>query len=130
MDVNDLPIHNLVVSTSRRISTKHSPQMKVFCKYCPLQLILDTGAEISMIKTSVAVGIGATIKENNENALQADGVIPLSIAGETQLLFFRNNVDLKLEALVVNYLDIDILAGRSSMTANDISLRPSNNKSL
>ena len=37
----------------------------------------------------------------------------------------RNNVDLKLEALVVNDLDIDILAGIPFMTTNDISLRPS-----
>ena len=76
-----------------------------------MQLILDTGAEISMIKTSVAQSIGATINKSSQKALQADGVTPLFIAGETRLLVSLDNVDLKLEALVVNDLDIDLLAG-------------------
>ena len=72
-----------VVSTSRRVSTKQSPQMKVFYKQFLLQIILDSGAEISMIKTSVANYISAPIPKTNQKALQADGVTPLSIAGET-----------------------------------------------
>ena len=114
-----------VVSTSRRVSTKQSPQMKVFYKQFPLQIILDSGAEISMIKTSVANYIGAPVQKSDQKALQADGVTPLSIAGETHLLLSRNGVNLKLEALVVNDLDIDILAGIPFLTINDIGLRPS-----
>ncbi|MCG8047829.1 MAG: retropepsin-like domain-containing protein, partial [Candidatus Thiodiazotropha endolucinida] len=126
VSVNEHQTHSLrVVSTMRRISTKQSPQMKVFYKHYPLQLILDSGAEISMIKTSVANYISAPINKTNQKALQADGVTPLSIAGETHIVLSRNNVDLKLEALVVNDLDIDILAGIPFMTTNDISLRPS-----
>ena len=113
------------MSTSRRVSTKQSPQMKVFYKQFPLQIILDSGAEISMIKTSVANYIGAPIQKSDQKALQADGVTPLSIAGETHLLLSRNGVNLKLEALVVNDLDIDILAGIPFLTINDIGLRPS-----
>ena len=109
-----------VISTSRRVSTKQSPHMKVFYKQFPLQIILDSGAEISMIKTSVANYIGAPIRKTNQKALQADGVTPLSIAGETHIVLTRNNVDLKLEALVVNDLDIDILAGIPFLTINDI----------
>ena len=99
--------------------------MKVFCKHFPLQLILDSGAEISMTKTSVGNYISAPIQKTNQKALQADGVTPLSITGETHIVLSRNNVALKLEALVVNDLDIDILAGILFMTTNDISLRPS-----
>ena len=127
---NSFLTHNLRVSTSRRVITKHSPQIKVLYKHHPLQLILDTGAEISMIKTSVAQSIGATINKSTQKALQADGVTPLSIAGETRLLVSRDSVELKLEALVVNDLDIDILAGIPFMTANDISLRPSRQQIL
>ena len=78
-----------------------------------------------MIKTSIANYIGAPIRKTNQKALQADGVTPLSIAGETHLMLSRNSVDLKLEALVVNDLDIDILAGIPFLTTNDIGLRPS-----
>ncbi|MCG7875882.1 MAG: RNase H-like domain-containing protein [Candidatus Thiodiazotropha endolucinida] len=124
------PAYNLRVSTSRRVLSKQSPQIKVFYRHHPLQLILDTGAEISMIKTSVVQSIGATINKTSQKALQADGVTPLSIAGETRLLVSRDNVDLKLEALVVNDLDIDILAGIPFMTTNDISVRPSKQQIL
>ena len=122
--------HNLRVSTSRRVITKHSPQIKVFYKHHPLQFILDTGAEISMIKTSVAQSFSATINRSTQKALQADGGSPLSIAGETCVLVSRDSVDLKLEALVVNDLDIDILASNPFMTVNDISLRPSRQQIL
>ena len=65
------------------------------------------------------------IFKNNQKALQADEVTTLSIAGETHLVLSRNNVDLKPEALVVDDLDIDILAGIIPFTTtNDISLRP------
>ena len=126
-DSNALPINNSlrVVSGSRRVITKQSPQVKVFYKHFPLQVILDTGAEVSMIKTSVAREIGAVIHKTSQKALQADGMTPLSITGETRLLLSRDNIELKLEALVVNDLDIDILAGIPFMSSNDISVRPS-----
>jgi len=38
-----------ITATLRRVSTKQSPYMKVFYKQFPLQITLDTGAEISMI---------------------------------------------------------------------------------
>lgn len=59
-------------SSSRRVSTKQSPYFKVFYKHHPLQVTLDSGAEISMIKASVASVIGVTINKSNQSALQAD----------------------------------------------------------
>ena len=54
--------HNYrVTSTTRRVCTKRSPHLKVFYHHHVLQLILDTGAEISMIKASTARQVGATI---------------------------------------------------------------------
>ena len=128
--LDSAPTYNLRVSTSHHVISKQSPQIKVFYRHHPLQLILDTGAEISMIKTSVAQSIGATINKSSQKALQADGVTPLSIAGETRLLVSRDNVDLKLEALVVSDLDIDILTGIPFMTTNDISVRSSKQQIL
>ena len=55
--------------------------------------------------------------------MQADGVTPLNILGETHVFLSRNNHILKLEALVVNDLDVDVPAGISFMTHNDISIR-------
>ena len=43
---NNTTFHNYHVIPSSRVSTKQSPQMKVFYKHHPLQLTLDTGAEL------------------------------------------------------------------------------------
>ena len=100
-----------VVSALRRVSTKQSPYFKAFYKHFPLELTLDTGAEVSMIKASSADYIGVTIKKSNHSALQADGVTPLNIVGECHFTLSRDGIELQLEALVVNDLDVDILAG-------------------
>ena len=118
------PANSHVMSASRLVSTKQSPHFKAFFGHHPVNLTLDTGAEISMIKTSIAKDIGAIIKKSNQTALQADGLTPLKIIGETHLTLSRGNKTLKLEALVVNELDVDILAGIPFMTANDVSVRP------
>lgn len=124
------PSSHHVVSASRRVMTKQSPHFKAFYNHHPVELTLDTGAEISMIKTSVAQYIGAVIKKSNQTALQADGITPLTIFGETHLQLSRDNTTLKLDALVVNDLDVDVLAGIPFMTANDISVRPAKQQIL
>lgn len=112
------------VLSTRRVSTKQSPILRAFYKHFPLQLTLDSGAEISMIKQSVAEYIGARVTSTSQSALQADGVTPLKIIGETHITLSRGPNDLLLEALVVNDLDVDILAGIPFMATNDIAIRP------
>ena len=111
-------------SVSRRVSTKQSPHFKAFYKYYPVQLTLDTGAETSMIKSSLARSIGAPITKSSQQALQADGLTPLAVVGETRLLLSRADKHLALDALVVDDLDVDVLAGTPFLIANDISVRP------
>ena len=78
-----------------------------------------------MIKTSVAKQIGANIKKTKQTALQADGITPLSVIGEVHLNMSRNGHTLHLDALVVNDLDVDVLAGTPFMASNDVSITPS-----
>lgn len=113
-----------VIGKSRRVVTKQSPHFKAFFKHHPLQLTVDTGAEVNMIKASTAEYIGAVVKKSSQRALQADGVTPLGIVGETRLTLRRGQANLDLEALVVSDLDVDILAGIPFMSSNDISVRP------
>ena len=42
-----------------------------------------------MIKLSVTRSIGAPIKKSSQQALQADGVTPSAVAGETRLILSR-----------------------------------------
>ena len=65
-------IYNPCIISSRRVSSKHPPFMKVFYKHHPLLVTLDIGAEFNMIKHSVAQFIGTTIHKSNRSALQAD----------------------------------------------------------
>ena len=132
-DPLDSETHSLqpvVTHCSRRVSTKQSPVLKTFYRQFPILLTLDSGAEVSMIKSSVVQYIGAPVMKTNQSALQADGVTPLQIIGETHFYVSRGDTDLKLEALVVNDLDVDVLAGIPFMCTNDISIRPAKHEIL
>jgi len=56
--------------------------------------------------------------------LQANGRTPLTVVGETRLPLICYGRPLTLEALVVEDLDVDILAGTPFMAANDIAVHP------
>ncbi|XP_068703830.1 uncharacterized protein [Montipora foliosa] len=118
------PLCTSARSVSRRVSTKQSPHFKAFYKHYPIQLTLDTGAETSMIKSSLARSIGAPIMKSSQQALQADGLTPLAVGGETRLILSRADNQLTLDAHVVDDLDVDVLAGTPFLIANDISVRP------
>ena len=86
-----------VVST-RLVSTKQTPHFKAFYKQYPVKLTLDTGAEIAMIKVSVAQHIGRVVKRSNQSALHADGITPLVIVGETHIMLSGDNIELASDA--------------------------------
>ena len=109
---------------ARRVNVKKSPDFKAFYHRHPLKLTLDTGAETNMIKGSVAHYIRADISPSSQTACQADGVTPLAILGETCITVTRDNHKLFLDALVVEELDVDILAGITFMETNHISINP------
>ena len=54
-----------------------------------------------MIKASVAQHIGTVTTKSNPSALQANGITPLAIVGETHIVLSRDNLNLVLGALVV-----------------------------
>jgi len=118
------PPHSSARVVSRRVSTKQSPHFNAFYRHHSLKLTLDTGAETSMIKASVACSIDAPIVKTSQQALQADGVTPVVLVGETHLTLSRADKRLTLDALVVEDLDVDVLAGTPFMITNDISVRP------
>ena len=83
------------------------------------------GADKCMIKTSIANEIGATIQKTTQKVLQADGITQLALIGEVHLTLSLNRLNLLLDALVVDSLDVDVLAWTPFMITNDISLQPS-----
>ena len=127
LDEPTLETHVSTVSlspTARRVQVNQSPFITMYHHEHPLKLTFDSGAETNMIKESVAKYIGAKISTSTQMALQADGTSPLAIKGETKLTLTRNNNSFILEALVVENIDVDVLAGVPFMSSNDVSLRP------
>ena len=109
---------------ARRVETKQSPYLHVFSSHHALKITLDSGAEINLIKQSIAHKIAAPVLPTTQIAYQANGVTPMDVVGETHLEFSRDDKFLSFQALVVKELDVDILAGIPFMVTNDIAIRP------
>ena len=112
-------------SSTRRVDTSKSPFFKAFYKQHPVTITLDTGAETNMVKSTLAHYLGVKVRKSTHTARQADGTTPLHIIGETTFTVSLRGVDMKLEALVVSDIDLDILAGIPFMMVNDVAVRPS-----
>ena len=57
-------------------------------------------------------------------ARQADSVTPLDIKGEIHCTVTRSKMTFQLDTLVVDQLDVDVLAGNPFMVMNDVATRP------
>ena len=71
-----------------------------------------------------------TNMKTSQQALHADRVTPLAVISDTRLTLSRADKRLTLDALIVEDLDVDVLAGTPFMIANDISVRPAKREVL
>ncbi|KAK3746301.1 hypothetical protein QZH41_004542 [Actinostola sp. cb2023] len=111
-------------STVFRIQTCQSPYLDTFHAHHHVRITIDSGATGNMIRHSLVKRLGSTLTSSSQSAHQADGSSPLHVVGETRLLFTRDNRQFKFEGLVVENLDVDILAGSPFMETNDVTVRP------
>ena len=109
-----------------RVNVRSSPQFNTFFHHSPLTITIDTGAETNLIRESTAKMIKCPIEPSSQVAFQADGKTSLNVVGETHITLTRDNLDFQFSGLVVNDLDVDILAGVPFMEDNDVSVRPKN----
>lgn len=110
--------------TVRRVNVIQSPFLSAYYQHHPVRLTLDTGATTNMILASVAKAINLPVSPASQMARQADGVTPLAVMGEVHCQLCRGDHTFHLDALVVDQLDVDILAGNPFLVANDIATRP------
>ena len=96
----------------------------MFYDHHTIKVTLDSGAETNMIKESTVKHINAPISPSTQSALQADGKSPLAIKGETKITLTTDGKTFIFEALVVENIDVDILAGVPFMYSNDVIIRP------
>ena len=107
-----------------RVNVRASPEFNSFYHHNPLTITVDTGAETNLLRESVARAINCPIEPSTQVAFQADGTTPLEVVGETHVVLTRDDLSFEFSGLVVNDLDVDILAGVPFMEDNDISVRP------
>ena len=116
--------------TAHLVCVQQSPYMDTFYIHHPICVTIDSGAETNMIHASVARYVGAKITKSTQIALQADGQSPLVVVGDTRLALSRDNKMFTLEALVVDNLDVDVLAGVPFMESNGVAVRPAKHQVL
>jgi hypothetical protein len=107
-----------------RVQVCQSPFINLFYEHFPTHLTIDSGATGNMIRASVVKHMGVDIQKTPQSAHQADGLSSLKAVGKTRLTFTRDTHKFYFEGLVVENLDIEILAGMPFMQRNDIHIRP------
>lgn len=110
--------------SSLRIQVRQSPYIDTFYQHHPARITIDSGATGNMIRHSTAKRLGAKVLASSQSAHQADGSSPLHVVGETRLVFTRGSHKFHFEGLIVENLDVDILAGTPFMEVNDVTVRP------
>ena len=113
-----------------RIPTRRSPYMDVFHGHRVVLVTIDSGATGNMIRHSTAKHLGCPIISSAQSVQRADGSSRLQVVGEIRKSFTRDNTDFTFEGLVVEDLDVEVLAGAPFMEANDVAVRPAKREVL
>ena len=108
----------------QRIDMRQSPYIDAFCGHHMVRVTIDSVATGNMIRQSTAVRLGSDIKKSSQSAHQADGSSPLTIIGETSICLTRKNNKFAFTGLVVQNLDVELLAGTPFMEINDVAIHP------
>ena len=113
-----------------RVQTRQSPYMDVFHAHRVVRVTIDSGATGNMIRHSTAKHLGCPVISSAQSVQQADGSSQLRVVGEIRTTFTRDNTDFTFEGLVVEDLDVEVLAGTPFMEANDVAVRPAKREVL
>ena len=83
-----------------------------------------------MIRHSTAQHLGCPIISSAQSVQLADGSSQLQVVGEIRTAFTRDNTNFTFEGLVVEDLDVEVLAGTPFMAANNVAVRPAKREVL
>jgi len=123
-DYQPVPTGNQPTPSALRIQVRQSPHLDTFYRHNPVRIIIDGEATGNMIRLSTVQKMKVEICKSAQSAHQADGSSPLRVIGETKLSFTHGQHVLQFDGLVVENLDVEVLAGTPFTEANDIAVRP------
>ena len=89
---------------------------------------MDEGATVNLLKEHTSIRLGLNVTPASQSAQQADGVSDLNIVGEVRTTFYRNDVPLYFEGLVVRNMGSEVLCGMPFKIANHITVRTALNE--
>ena len=130
-DVEEADVRTCIADNSdapplvNRVQVRQSPYLDAFHNHNSVRITIDSGATGNMIRASTVQYLGLKYSNSSQLAHQADGLSPLKVIGEIRVSFMCGNHKLHFEGLVVENLDVDVLAGMPFMEVNDIAIRPS-----
>ncbi|XP_066301643.1 probable LIM domain-containing serine/threonine-protein kinase DDB_G0286997 [Branchiostoma lanceolatum] len=109
--------------SGRGVKASASPNLEAFHKGAMVKILLDSGAESSMIRADEARRLGLCISPNNTDLtpIQADGR-RLSAVGECCTTFYKKKVALQFDAIVVEDLVDPIIAGSPFLESNGLMI--------
>ena len=107
-----------------RIEVRQYPYLNTFYRPDSVRITIESGATGNIICLSTVQKLKVEICKSAQSAYQGDGSSPLKVIGETKLSFTRRKHVFQCEGLVVENLDVVVLAGSPFMEANDIAGRP------
>ena len=122
----DPPCHETTLPTPEvvayRVQTRQSPYVDVFHGHRVVRITIDSEATGNMIRHSTAKRLGCPVISSAQSIQQADGSSQLQVVGEIWTSLPPENTDFTIEGLVVEYLEVAVLAGTPFMEANDVAV--------
>ena len=106
----------------RKVNIYESPILTAKYYDKTVYIVLDMGAQTSLISKAKADLLNMKIYSTRHTAVQIDGVTDLKVLGEVHCSFIRSNIELFFDALVVNKMgaNIEILGGANFHKENDV----------
>ena len=123
-DYQPAPPGNQPTPSALRIQVPQSSYLDTFYRHSPVHITIDIGATGNMIRLSTVQKLKVEICKSAQSAHKADGSSPLKVIGETKLSFTHGQHVFQFDRLVVENLDVEVLAGTPFMEANDIAVHP------
>ena len=111
----------MATTTIRKVQSASSPYFYAFYGHTPCHIVVDTGANSSLVSLKFLRQAGINTKPTNHSARSVDKS-SLNLLGEVHLTLQFGNLDLPITALVVDSLDCDFLGGVPFCRDNDIEV--------
>ena len=126
-DCNDSNVHfvddtaDTACAGISRVECMASPHFFCHIGRRSCKVTVDTGAMSNLISFQLAKSCNLKIQRSHQQARQLDGT-PLKVCGEITTNLYYGSVKLKLNALVIEIMDSDVLAGISFCKSNALDI--------